>query len=443
MRFRNLSVFLILCWSVVVNADSDGNASFECHNPEGLKDITTVLGDEAWVFRDFDLKIPRLTNESSRALKRLKDAFDYHGITLVALPVPTKGMVYGHYVPEAVKFSPEEAQAGYHTVVEKLNEIGIFTPNLLAPALASLEPEKDPYFFKIESHWSPEGARLSAQTVAAFLREKGLLAGIPQATFETKITGSTTRKSGSQLDLEKVCDISLAPEELNLYETNEITEDSGLFDAESFSAVLFGTSYSDMPEWHFPDFLMEALEVKILDWAIGASGPFTAMQDYFLNDAFEDSQVSKLKLALWEFPVRANFGSVEDLRQLIPAVYGTCSVEESIAHSTSNLSGVTSGTLEIIENTDQAVQGSTFYVVLELSDTNLFDFDIGVSYAGGMKESLTINRTTRVTNTGKFFLEFANAVDAPVEFIRLEGLNNTNSTNVLVDARICRIPVKE
>jgi hypothetical protein len=49
----------------------------------------------------------------------------------------------------------------------------------------------------------------------------------------------------------------------------------------------------------------------------------------------------------------------------------------------------------------------TDYVVMDFADKSLFDFSVATQFASGEEDLFTASRSTRGTNSGRFFLELA------------------------------------
>ncbi len=119
-------------------------------------------------------------------------------------------------------------------------------------------------------------------------------------------------------------------------------------------------------------------------------------------------------------------------REMIGSVHGDCGDD---ALSTTR-AAVTGTTVELLTNTDPAVAGPDYYLRLQASDLSLVEFEINLAHADGSAEVAPIARSTRVSNTGEYYLELSHELTAPLTQVSLTVPEGTGGT---VQAQLCRV----
>ena len=94
--------------------------------------------------------------------------------------------------------------------------------------------------------------------------------------------------------------------------------------------------------------------------------------------------------------------------------------------------------LQVITNSKSLpIKGSDYYLAMEFSDLSILDFGIRIKHADEQIEIFNIQRSTRVNNSGKFFLELSPNIKSNLKEISLNL--PTNSTGTL-KTYICQAP---
>ena len=184
-----------------------------------------VLGRNCWLFYRPDLRYlvepdrleadasglkwvqppDRSTHRESveKAILRFRDQLRERGITLVVMPVPGKPSVY----PDQVTWraSGEERQFRSPTLVllDGLQRQGVATVDLSAVFQTAREngglaQNTGPLYLARDTHWTPLGAQIAAQAVAAKLGEMNLA---PATRKEFHTQGVTVTRWGDILDM--------------------------------------------------------------------------------------------------------------------------------------------------------------------------------------------------------------------------------------------------
>ncbi len=158
-------------------------------------------------------------------------------------------------------------------------------------------------FLRTDTHWTPEGARVVAQSVAE---------ADTSLPSEQKFSMQDKESVHVQGDLTKfVTDaayapmVGLAPEKVVLRQAEADGDPAAALDLfgtdTSIPAVLVGTSYSANVNWSFAEDLKASMGVDVLNMAQEGLGPVAPMQAYLAGDTFKKTPP---KLVIWEFPIR-------------------------------------------------------------------------------------------------------------------------------------------
>ncbi|WP_060513505.1 alginate O-acetyltransferase [Pseudomonas sp. NBRC 111124] len=264
---------------------------------EGTKGV--VLGKDGWLYTNQEYRVPNdlEANVASQLeqIAKVHAQLAEHGKQLVILPLPMKLDVYAAHAQHA--FDPRVTSLYDHFVGE-LQSRQLDVVPLRAAFLANLNGPQ--LFLKSDTHWSPEGARLSAYELA---RQRPQLLG--DQVYVSRKAGEKSVK-GDLMNYIQFDHARLAPQfgpnPIALYETLKASQGTDdLFAEEDQSLLLVGTSYSKIDDWNFVGFLKEALNRDLLSIAVEARGPFEAMNQFLASDQLANTQIDTV---VWEFPLR-------------------------------------------------------------------------------------------------------------------------------------------
>ncbi|MBK6895640.1 MAG: hypothetical protein IPH06_03485 [Alphaproteobacteria bacterium] len=279
-----------------------GSAEYDLFN-EGRKGV--IVGADGWLFTDEEFScLPKADAHMATNLDYIKSVHQTlkaKNIALVAAIIPAKVRVYKEHM--GVQAVPACREGVYALTVETLTQAGIDTVSLLP--VFEKAANKDSLFLKTDTHWTPEGARLAAQDITAYL--KGKFTSLPAKSFATK-AGEGQEHKGDLLRYTPGVEIEKIPHDvLNQYTTEQVQDAaqtdaaSSLFGDDVPLAALVGTSYSANPLWNFPGFLKEGLNSDILDASDEGLGPFTVMEKYLNGDSYKNAAPV---VVVWEIPER-------------------------------------------------------------------------------------------------------------------------------------------
>lgn len=260
-----------------------------------------VIGDNDWLFSTEELNNTPFSDETVKhrlaEIESARSQLMRSGSALIVTIIPSKARVYAEKLPFPM---PKHADERYRFFYNWLKQKNIACYSLLS----TLIPEdKAPTFIKNDTHWSPLGAKLSAQFIAKQLKLQYQEFDWHTNQFKTssKQTAPFVGDLLNYLPLEPYFSnlIPVKPD-LELFHTESIDE-TGLFDDIRYSIVLVGTSYSAKPEWNFIGALQQYTGVNVLNMSQEGKGPFLPMSEYLDSTEFKHNPP---KIVLWEIPER-------------------------------------------------------------------------------------------------------------------------------------------
>jgi SGNH hydrolase-like domain, acetyltransferase AlgX len=219
--------------------------------------------------------------------------------------------------------------------------------------------------------------------------------------FKTVNAGSVPYGGALPYYLEQVCKSKIPPESLSRFETKGPDADQPV--------VLVGSDYSapNEQDFHFAEFLSEALGAGVQNLALANGGFIGSLESFVLGGAFT---TGKPRLLVWEFPVSSAPYDQPALRQIIPTINTTCSNDDiAFVGQPVNLSARNPATklredapIRVLESpTGAGFQGSHFVLGLDFADRKNLNFDVNLTYSD-KKETISVRRSTW---NGKFLLE--------------------------------------
>lgn len=257
-----------------------------------------IVGTDGWLFTAEELEVSEgfdtNIDASVAEIQRVKSVLESRSVKLLPVIVPDKAEVYGEHLG-AVR--PDLIADRKSVLTHRLGQQGVMWLDATQPLMDA--KETTPSFVKDDTHWSPEGSRAVANTVAARVAGMDL----------TPATVSTTYLGQHDFDGDLLAYVPtgwlrpwVGPAQLQIsqYETTVETS-GGLFGDPTIDVALVGTSFSAKADWHFAGFLQHALGADLLNFAEEGQGPFSPMRAFLNSEAFETTPP---KLVIWEIPVR-------------------------------------------------------------------------------------------------------------------------------------------
>jgi len=141
-----------------------------------------------------------------KAILRFRDQLKERGITLVLMPVPGKSSVYPDLATGRAVGGERQFRSPTLELLDALQRQGVATVDLFAAFLAARESGElgkntGPLYLAHDTHWTPKGAQIAAQAVAAKL---GALSLAPAVKQEFHTQGLMVTRWGDILDMMQV-----------------------------------------------------------------------------------------------------------------------------------------------------------------------------------------------------------------------------------------------
>ncbi|MBK5510421.1 MULTISPECIES: alginate O-acetyltransferase [unclassified Pseudomonas] len=267
-----------------------------------------VLGRDQWLYSDEEFNPivnEELNLQGNYALvEGVRQTLRAKGIKLVMAIVPAKVRLYPEHLGEV---KPASIHANlYQDFHARVAADKILAPDLLGPFQQAKQSGQQ-VFLRTDTHWTPEGAQIAAETLAKTISAKTPLSGEPQK-FVTTPAEKVTHKGDLRLflPLDPLFE-NLMPATEPLQKRNTVAADNppagddALFANNEVPVALIGTSYSANPNWNFVGALKQALHSDVVNYSEDGHGPILPMLTYLESDAFKNSPPQVL---IWEFPER-------------------------------------------------------------------------------------------------------------------------------------------
>ncbi|MEI7935504.1 MAG: hypothetical protein WCK27_02335 [Verrucomicrobiota bacterium] len=181
-----------------------------------------VLGRDQWLFYRPDLRylvepdrVEASTSESKwvqppeqsthresveQAILRFRDQLKERGIMLVVMPVPGKPSIYPDQVTRRAVGNERQFRSPTLELIEELQRQGVATVDLFA-AFQEMRGSGGPLYLARDTHWTPKGAQIAAQKVAAKLSELHIP---PLTRKEFRTQSVTVTRWGDILDMMQI-----------------------------------------------------------------------------------------------------------------------------------------------------------------------------------------------------------------------------------------------
>ncbi len=387
-----------------------------------------IPASDGWVFNEWDLRTGfAIPEDIVPYMQRLVDALKSRGITVVGIPIPSRGMLHAQYLdktnPLAAAYSVETATQNYLAAIKQYESLGMVMVNPL-PYLAT---DTDTLNFKMDMHWTPSGGRQVAQAVADTLKNLPEVADLPKSTFTVTKTDVGEYEGVYTKDMTRLCNTPLPKESIQRYELSGGPE-VGLLDNTAPSVTLLGTSFSD-DGLSFVKFLKEATGLDIVNLATSGGTKWYSLERLFINEANPLP-----KVLLWEFPaIKIESWERLSMKRIIPMIHGSCKPETTLRSEERTLSATDN---VLIENPDNLpITGSQYFVQLDFPDVTVRDFLLNFVYKDGSSEPVRVLRDNRVENEGRFLVELDDNMTGTLEKIEFQDSDYQGS----VKASLCSI----
>ena len=262
-----------------------------------------VMGRDGWLFATWE-DIRRASNQRmrpvlqlvSQAVRVLREAEIAVGISLV----PTRARLFSDMLPP--EFQPNaDAARRYELALEELRRGGAVVPDQLTFFTGLRTSQRDPIFFKADSHWTAVGAEAAANDMARLLREASPLPasrrpGTRLGNFLTNVHGGDFLALLPEADKPRY-----PPERFRIRQAAAAAGvgsnvEGGLLEDDLADVVIIGNSYMQ-PYFGYPQVLSAALNRPVsLVWKTARVGPYKTLLDYVTGSQF---RANRPKILIW------------------------------------------------------------------------------------------------------------------------------------------------
>lgn len=448
------------------------------HYQEGvMKALSKLVGGKDYTLIRTEIDLEERFEISPRQaiqFKKITQTFKDSGINIVIMFQPTRGMMMPYNVQKSDNYSDTKAKQSLLKLASYLRSLGFYVPDI-SELLNNPPPD---YFFKRDHHWTPHGAKFTAEVMAKQIREYDFFKTLEKTAYKSEQTHNVQKDGTLNRGLKHICEHNFAQQVVQGYKTYlDLSSDSNdlgdalfgesddessssdsmasaLFgDAESNSdesgdktdIILIGTSNSakrddDNKNYNFGGFLRENLQIDLTNQAILGGKAFSGIINYLL---LNHENPPKDTIILWEFP--ATFINDDELpfRQLLPAIYGTCKQQDALLHNQlTNVAITDRNRIELLSNTGRnkkAIKPSDTYIQLRFSDTKFKDFYVITYFEDGSRDKYRINRADSVNN--EYYLISTTDIDVTsnknISAIFLEPEKNLPEEAIDIEVNLC------
>ena len=425
---RSISLAISAATLLVSSSALAQQSAYGCASLEIAEPTPIVEGKDGFFFRKHLLRMHhQMSDQVVTELSKLSNALASRGTTLVMVPLPSKPLAEPDMLTEQIQefgFDHDLGRQVYDRIVERLNDQGILTVNVLDKMLSVKADEAN--FLATDIHWTSTGARLTAQAVAETIAGTQGYDALPKTKFETSSLGKRVVFSTLRRQIQAYCTKTIPDAVTEVFETRPVesasAEQASIFADQAQGPViaLVGTSMSDTAEYNFAGFLAQETSLEVVNYSVTGGNQFGAIEAYLTSDEFRDRPPTYL---VWENPIYNNLGNFgyAPLRELVVAAGDTCSRPLDV---TRNQDGTISAKLAPgdispsdsirAEANTRAVRAASFRIVSKNGDV----------------QPATINRGDRIESSGRFFLHMEpywtpDVTEVRVEFDRPSAASST------------------
>lgn len=408
------------------------------YNTSFLEGFTTLVeGRDGWLFRsDDDLRAAFGPDaEGYAGLRRFRDALRRRGTELVMVYQPSRGLMHADQLPpEARRRYPLDlARDSYTATLARFRAAGLVVPELDRLFSARGSPA---YFFRGDHHWTPEGARRTAELTAAEIKQMPAYAQLARKSFVTNRIGVLAKRGTLQKAASQLCGFGYADQYVERYSTGA-AEGGELFgDEEAPPITLAGTSNSDAA-YNFAGFLSEYLGVEVLNESLAGGGFDGALRRYLPSPAY---QTAPPKILIWELQTYSNLSDPEFYRRVIPLVGNGCARKAPVLSRTVALKGATTEALFNGGGEVRELSSRDYQLDLQFDNPAVEKMKAVIWYTDGGKDQISLENSPRLEAQGRYVVELRGDRDyGQRSFLSLDILEAEGQpTGGQVRAQLCR-----
>lgn len=400
----------------------------------------TIQGAEDWLFRtEVDLDTTFTLDEAVyAALERMVQRLNARGTQVLLLDLPRRGLLTADKLLPAdrSRYDQRTALANYRKALQRFRDIGFMVPDyghLIEKA------DGTDYFFRRDGHWTPDGARRTADLIADTVKKTPLYEKLRKKGFATRKVGLQRHPGVLAIVASQICGGHYPSEVVDGWSTAPL--ENNPFDDDPIPEVaVVGTSFSASPAYHFMGFLQQALQTDVLNGAIAGGNFDGALTQYLPSETFQESPP---KLLIWEF-AHAQIAAVNpaQLRRLIPLIDNGCVGKEVLLQNEVKIAAEDSLTEVLFNGGDRILPAKSRELVVDLqfADPTVSEILGEAWYLDGKHEMLRVRMNDYTRANGRFALELNRTPDyseQPLIDFRVQVVTPlTNPTTV--SAKLCR-----
>jgi hypothetical protein len=263
-----------------------------------------------------------VTDEAIGLWHGIKAEFDKHGVDLVVMAAPPRPL----FAPDAAitamglvgDVDLSEIDKGFSAYIAALNLAGINAPDLSVIAQGA---EAETYYFARDTHWTPQGAALSAAYLNAAIDNTSVPDSMARITSTNKyeekgsLAGVAKDACGDRPEIEIVS----APQYAQQGSASSLLGAAPTKD----KVALVGTSFSDRYQrdaYQVADALAFMMDASVDNFSVTGGGMVGSMETFIRSGALE---TGSYKTVVWETPYSAPLTYVDGLRQILGALQTT------------------------------------------------------------------------------------------------------------------------
>jgi hypothetical protein len=406
-----------------------------------------VPGKNRWLFRsevDFshDFGLPAAVQPD---FARLMATFKARGTHIVFALQPTRGLMHRDkiYPDRSHDFNFTKARANFKTYAAQLRAGGAIVPDI-TPLID--HPPNQEYFYRRDHHWTPAGARATAELVVEEIRHLPVYQTLTTRKYKTAPGVMVSRGGSMNMAMRQICDASYSMQHIRGDQTVPVDDDASILfeDLPDPEVVLVGTSNSAAREepnkqLNFDGYLKEYLETDILNYALPGSGYDGSLIEYLQSPDYHINKPPKI--IIWEMPVNYQLENPLTYRQLIPAINGGCH-DEPLLKNKINLPRLQIGQrIELLSNmgaNSLALNGLQGLLRMHISDKSIRSFYIIIYYDNGNRDKVWFRREGIVSG-GLYYLELNRSDEFKSSNIISVFMEPTQESNeqISIEAALC------
>ncbi|MFA5938529.1 MAG: alginate biosynthesis protein AlgX [Sinimarinibacterium sp.] len=411
----------------------------EAYNTAFLRSFRVLHeGEHGWLFRSVDdLRTDFGPNDHAlRELARLDDALARRGVELVMVVQPPRGLMHRDQLGaiDRARYNAQLAQFSYVHALQRLRSAGLVVPDL---ERLVYEGGGDSFFFRADHHWTPDGARRTAQLVANRIRAMPEYVQLPRKPFVTRQEGLFGKRGTMHKAVQQLCGFGAREQYVASFVTEPAGESDGaglLGDSTAPQITLVGTSNSD-PAYNFAGFLSQFLEVDVLNAALAGGGFAGSLMTYLASPEFRSATP---RILVWEVEAYHDFSDDRFYRQLLPLVDDGCNTRPVLLDAGKALHP---GRNEILFNGGGEVRelrSDDYFVDLQFSDPSVHKLDATVWYSNGRRDDVTLE-PEQANAAGRFMFELRDDGEwAGYTFLALDvQMDPAPPDRARLEARLC------